>query len=202
MKEQESYEEARIKKIYLKILEGKLLFIIGIPLLAILITVFVFHFYRVDGSSMEHTFQDRNLLMVEKTGKSFSKLFHKTYVPKRYEIIVFKQPSYDPSLEIVKRVIGLPGERVVVKDDKVTVYNNQHPEGFMPDDNLPPQTQVVKDVYDHDNVDVRLKPGEVFVMGDNRPGSDDSRYFGPVKTDNIIGKVTLRILPLNEFWIL
>lgn len=198
----ESHEEHERKKYFAHILEEKLLLIILAPLLAILITAFVFHFYRVDGSSMEMTFKDQDVLLVEKLGKTSSTILRKNYTPNRYDVIVFKQPNYDPDRELIKRVIGLPGDRVVIKNEQVVVYNEQNPKGININENLPPEAEAIGSADKFDKKDLKIKEEEVFVMGDNRLESDDSRYFGPVQTENIIGKVVIRIFPFNNLLIL
>lgn len=201
MAQNESYQEHERKKYFAHILEEKLIFIITIPLLAILTTTFIFHFYRVDGSSMEQTFQDDDLLLVEKVGKTTSSIFRKNYTPNRYDVVVFKEPRYDEQSELVKRVIGLPGDRVVIRNKNVTVYNEQNPNGIEIDRYIPSEADVVE-ISSSEKLEVNVKSGEVFVLGDNRPGSDDSRYFGPIKTENIIGKVIVRLLPFDDLLIL
>jgi signal peptidase I len=89
----------------------------------------------------------------------------------------------------------LPGERVVVKDGKFTIYNSDHPEGFNPDTTT---GYKIAAPTTPGEVDVTLKSGQIFVSGDNRPNSEDSRYFGPVDVNNIVGKLSLRLLPINK----
>jgi signal peptidase I len=166
------------------------------PLLAVLLNLFVFQSYQVDGSSMEPTLHNDNRLIVLKLPRTVAKITHHDYLPKRGTIIVFKKPS-DESEQLIKRVIGLPGERVVVKDGKITVFNKERPNGFDPDDapygkNIPPTDG---------NVDVTVGEGEVFVCGDNRIGGNslDSRTaLGDVPLKNIVGELVLRIFPLNQ----
>ena len=202
MSETESYQEHKRNKYFTRILEEKLALIILAPIVAVIITTFIFHFYRVDGHSMEKTFQDNDLLLVEKVGKTTSTILRKNYLPQRYDIIVFTQPNYDPNIELVKRVIGLPGDRVVVKNKEIKVYNRENPEGINIDENLPGEASEIEFVSRFEKSDVNIKDGEVFVLGDNRPGSDDSRFFGPVETNNIVGKVIVRIMPFDNFLIL
>lgn len=159
------------------------------------INMFFFQSYKVFGSSMFSTLHDGDRLIISKVGRTGSKITKKHYIPKRGEIIVFVDPQ-NPSIQLIKRVIGLPGERVVVKDEKITVYNKEHPEGFNPDDaeygkNLPP-TSGEKDVIVPDN--------QIFVSGDNREGSNslDSRNeLGTVPDSDIIGTLKIRIFPFN-----
>jgi len=152
--------------------------------------------YRVYGSSMYSTLQNSDRLIISKFGRTLTRLSHKKYQPNRADIIVFISPI-DPNIQLVKRVIGLPGERVVVAGGRITVYNQEHPEGFNPDDapygkNLPVTSG---------NVDVRVPAGHIFVSGDNREGSNslDSRNeLGTVPEENILGTLVVRIWPLGD----
>lgn len=179
------------------IISTVLLFVLA-PLFALFMIVFVFQSYVVDGSSMEPTLQNGNRVFILKLPKSVASLQNKVFVPTRGEIIVFKKPS-DPGVQLIKRVIGLPGERVVVKDNKITVYNADFPEGFNPDtaggygSTLAPTGG---------ETDVIVGKGELFVSGDNREpgGSLDSRTgLGLVPTENIVGRLWIRYFPLSEF---
>src|SRR6185312_2120019 len=108
----------------------------------------------------------------------------------RGDIIIFNiegLPGYVGQKQLIKRVIGLPGERVVVHAGKITVYNSQHPNGFDPD--TTGQYQPVEPTGQE--VDQQLKSDELFVCGDNRPNSEDSRYFGPIKTNQVVAKLVL-----------
>lgn len=85
--------------------------------------------------------------------------------------------------------------RVVVKDGTVTVFNKEHPDGFNPDKDKEYSKSFSTT---NGNVDVTVQPGQVFVMGDNRGNSLDSRYFGPIDDSTIVGKLGMRIFPLNK----
>lgn len=167
-------------------------------LLAFALITFVFQSYQVDGPSMQTTLQNSDHLIVWKVPKTISKLTGKPYIPNRGDVIIFSEPGSavgGTDKQLIKRVIALPGERVVVKDGSVTVYNNDFPNGFNPDRTLP-YGSVIHETTG--NVDTTLKSDEVFAMGDNRSNSLDSRVFGPVKSDQIVGKLVIRILPLNS----
>jgi signal peptidase I len=174
-----------------------LLFIFA-PLLALVMIVFVFQSYVVDGSSMEPTLQNGNRLFILKLPKTIDSLKNKVYIPSRHEVIVFKKPS-DPSTQLIKRVIGLPGDHVVVNDSHITIYNKANPNGFDPDAG----TAYGKTLAPTDgNVDITVGSDELFVCGDNRSpgGSLDSRTgLGLVPVDNIIGRLWVRYFPLSEF---
>lgn len=173
------------------------------PLIAIFMIAFVFQSYQVDGPSMETTLQNNDRLIVWKWPRTWARITSNSYLPNRGDIIIFNEPDLSDygqgiNKQLIKRVIALPGERVVVKDGKVTVYNKEHPNGFQPDKTLPygeggshiPQTD--------GDVDITLPEGQIFVCGDNRPDSLDSRAFGPVPLDNVVGKLAVRILPISS----
>lgn len=178
--------------------------LITAPIVALLLITFVFQSYVVDGPSMESTLQDGDRLIVVKAGKTLSRLQGSDYIPNRGEIIVFaRNGTFDPiaggERQLIKRVIALPGERVVISNGKVTVYNDAWPNGFNPDtsgdygDGIGSRgTSTDKDI------DITVPEGEVFVMGDNRNNSQDSRIFGTVSSDEIVGELTMRIYPFDK----
>lgn len=169
------------------------------PLFALFLISFVFQSYLVDGPSMETTLQNNDRLIVWKVPRTWAKITGNPYIPKRGEVIVFTEPGLEEfgqkSKQLIKRVVALPGERVVVKDGVLTVYNDEYPEGFQPDQNDKEGT--IADTTSG-SVNVTVPEGHVFVVGDNRSNSLDSRAFGTVSADNIVGKLTLRFMPLSE----
>lgn len=177
--------------------------IILAPIVALFLTAFVFQSYQVDGPSMEPTLQDKDRLIVSKVGKTWSKITGEDYIPERYQIIIFNHTgefsggSQVTEKQLVKRVIGLPGDRVEVKDGLVRVYNSEHPDGYLIDREGPE-----KDVIGNTPggpINETVQPGEVYVMGDNRENSLDSRTFGPIQAEDIVGKLSFRIYPFNKF---
>lgn len=149
---------------------------------------------------MQTTLQTGNRLIVYKVPRTWARITGHPYIPKRGDIIVFTENnlhslSETGSTQLIKRVIGLPGDRVVVKNGVLTIYNKQHPKGFRPDATLP-YGKVIGQTAG--NIDITVPPNNVFVCGDNRPDSLDSRIFGPVPVKYIIGQLILRITPLNE----
>ena len=164
---------------------------------------FVFQAYHVLGTSMVNTLHDSDYLIISKVGYTealIGRTFGRNdlYLPARGEIIVFHYPK-DPTKIFVKRVIGLPGDHIVIKNGTVTVFNKQHPAGYSPDVKYEPAgTQTLIDT------DETVQPGNLFVMGDNRTpgGSFDSREWGELPSSYIIGNAVLRLLPLDQVKIL
>lgn len=169
---------------------------------AIFIIMFVFRSYQVDGPSMENTLQNNDKLIIWKVPRTWADITRHDYIPGRGDVIVFNENGLSEfgqqdSKQLIKRVIGLPGDHVVVKDGSITIYNKQHPHGFDPDKTLPygqhgsiPQTA--------GDVNVKLGAHQLFVCGDNRPDSLDSRTFGPIQADQVVGKLVMRVLPISQ----
>ncbi len=175
------------------------------PILAILLTVFVFQSYQVDGPSMQNTLHNNDRLIVWKLPRTWARITGHQYVPKRGDIVIVNQPDLtacgqSEGKQIVKRVIGLPGDHVVYKNGKYTVYNAAHPNGFDPDTALPYGSENTALLGDPRglHVDVTLSKTQLFISGDHRADSCDSRYFGPIETDQIIGKLVARIFPVQN----
>lgn len=169
------------------------------PIIAFSLSAFVIQSYQVDGESMETTLQNHDRLLVDKVPRTIARISGHQYVPHRGDIIIFNQnnlPGYIGPKQLIKRVVALPGERVVVKDGVLTIYNQGHPNGFNPDTS---DGYHLSSTLTIGQVDVTLQAGQVFVCGDNRSNSEDSRYFGPIQTSSIVGKLVLRFLPLNNF---
>ena len=139
-------------------------------------------------------------LIVNRLPTTSAQLQNKAYTPKRGEVIVFKNPNYTPSSEdeyIVKRVIAFGGERVILRDGSFTVINDQHPDGFNPDDNNNGEPGSPTS----GTVDTTVPDGTLFVSGDHREGnySYDSRNgLGYVPLYDVIGPVALRIWPFTD----
>jgi len=166
----------------------------------IVLNTLVFQAFHVVGSSMVQKLHDGDYLIVSKVQKTLAesgKLVGKdgVYIPQRGQIVIFKYPQ-NPDLDFVKRVVGLPGDRVVVDNQgQVRVYNAAHPTGFNPDSTYEPAG-----TFTMLPTDVTVPPGNIFVLGDNRTpnGSSDSREWGLLPSDDILGVAALRLLPLNQ----
>ncbi len=174
--------------------------LVAAPITALLITSFIFQSYEVFGPSMSSTLQNGDRLIVVKAPRTLAKILHKNYLPARGEIIVFIKKDLfiageSGNKQLIKRVMALPGERVVVKDGVVKVFSSSRPEGFEPDKESPYGSVILKTAIDGEWT---VGSDEVFVCGDNRDNSLDSRTFGPIKESDIVGTAKFRFLPTNQ----
>jgi signal peptidase I len=148
----------------------------------VLIRFFLVQPFLVSGDSMKPNFANGNYLLIDEITYRFRS-------PQRGEVVVFKYPS-NAGTYFIKRIIGLPGERVQVKDGRVTVSSDAHPDGIvLTEDYLPPGTAT------SGGADATLGECEYFVLGDNRAFSFDSRSWGVLGCDNIVGVARLRLWP-------
>ncbi|HEY1645830.1 MAG TPA: signal peptidase I [Candidatus Saccharimonadales bacterium] len=167
---------------------------------ALLMITFVFRSYQVDGPSMEPTLENNDKLIIWKVARTWSDITGHPYIPKRGDIVVFTETGLarfgqQNTKQLIKRVIGLPGDTVVVANGEYTIYNKQHPHGFDPDKTLP----YGKDIpYTTGDETVKLGSDQLFVSGDNRPDSLDSRDFGPINANQIVGQLILRAYPIDK----
>ncbi len=162
--------------------------VIQIGVVAILaiavIRVFIIKPFVVQGASMEPNFSDSDYLIVDEIS------FHIRDV-KRGEVVVFHPPNESREQYYIKRVIGLPGETVEIVEGEIWVYNASFPNGV----------QIKEDyIHEYTQGSVRVTVGldEYFLLGDNRDSSLDSRIFGPVPGENVVGRVLVRGLPLTN----
>jgi len=149
------------------------------------VRTFLMQPFLVSGASMEPNFSTGNYLLIDE-------VTYRLRAPERGEVVVFKYPN-DPSVYYIKRIIGLPGERVIVKNGEVEIINKEYPEGFKVDEIYLDTS--LKTLGDIDSV---LGKNDYFVMGDNRGFSYDSRSWGTLPEDNIVGIVRLRLFPINS----
>ena len=148
-----------------------------------LVRYFLFKPFYVKGQSMEPSYYAKEYLIIDEITYRFRE-------PERGEVVVFKAP-FEKDDYYIKRVLGLPGERVKIEDGKVIIYNEQYPEGVVTEERyLEEKTP--------GSINVSLGPDQYFVMGDNRDESFDSRRFGPVSRDAIVGRTRLRGWPVTR----
>lgn len=159
-------------------------FIFTVAIIVIPIRTFIAQPFIVSGVSMDPTFTTGHYLIVDEISYRFSK-------PERGDVIVLKYPK-NPKEDYVKRIIGLPGETVEIKDGKVTITTTTGSTTTLRDDFVDPKHQI------SDSSKTILLNDEYFVMGDNRAQSSDSRSWGPLPRDLIIGRAFVRLYPFSE----
>lgn len=152
-------------------------------LIVLPIRFFIAQPFIVKGESMEPTFFDGQYLIVDE-------ITYRTHDPERGDVVIFKYPK-DPSKYFIKRIIGLPNETVKIDGGKVTIFGEEHPYG------QPLEESYIKNTS-HENVTEKLADNEYFAMGDNRSNSLDSRIWGPLPKEDIIGRVWVRLFPVSS----
>lgn len=151
------------------------------------IRMFVVAPFIVEGASMEPGYHNAEYLLVDEISYRFQE-------PTRGEVVVFRPPD-NQSIFYIKRIVGMPGETVMIKDKKITIVNKNNPDGFI----LNEEPYVLnQSASESEFSKVSLKDNEYFVMGDNRENSRDSRILGPIGKDYVKGKVMLRVFPFNK----
>ena len=184
----------------LRDISNLVVFIAAVAVGTLLVNAFVFRSYSVVGISMEDTLDNGERIIVNRLPNTWSQIQNTDYMPKRGQVVVFQNSGSginDKNKYLVKRVIGFAGERIVIKDGVMTVYNNDHPDGFNPDEGIKdqPRSPIAGEID-------TVVPGKtVFVVGDHRDGSNsfDSRNgLGTVPIYNIVGPVVLRWWPITK----
>jgi len=160
--------------------------VVIISLIIILpVRYFVIQPFYVKGASMEPNYYDHEYLIINEISYYFTE-------PERGEVVVFKYPN-NLKEYFIKRIIGLPGERVEISNGQIKIYNQDHLQGMVLDEGYLDAWQQTTS-----NKNVQLKDGEYYMLGDNRLSSLDSRSFGPVKEKHLIGKVLFRGWPISR----
>lgn len=165
-----------------------------VMLVAFAIRYFVIQPFVVDGDSMLPTFINNEYLIAEKISYDFQ-------IPHRGDVVIFRYPK-NPQVIYIKRVIGLPGETVEIKDNKVYVAGSPNDsekpltEGYLASS---VKTEVFVSGDEGKNAKKILGDNEFFVLGDNREHSSDSREWGVLPRANIIGRVWITVTPLDRF---
>lgn len=155
--------------------------------LAIFVVVYLFFFqpHQVRGASMEPNFYDGEYILTDKISYRFKQ-------PQRGDVIVFKSPK-NPDVDYIKRIIGLPGESITITNGHIGINQYQLDEiSYLPSD-----VKVNPGSFTTEDKSFKIPPNEYFVMGDNRPRSSDSREWGTVSKNDIIGKSLLCYWPIN-----
>ena len=146
--------------------------------------LWVFQPFLVKGDSMVPNFHNGDYLIVDELSYKFRE-------PVRGEVIVLKFP-YDPSQRFIKRIAGLPGETIEIKDGKVVIYNSGAQDAFVLD-----ESWYLGALQTPGSGKIQLKEGEYFVLGDNREFSSDSRSWGPLNTKYIVGRMLWKVFSLD-----
>jgi signal peptidase I len=149
----------------------------------------------VNGISMQPTFYTGNVVLVWEFPKTWATITNSQYIPNRGNIVILKRTPVSGE-DLIKRVIGLPGETIEINSGQVVIYNAANPTGFDPD------KQFFKQIPNTAGLVITsIGPGRIFVMGDNRgPGASiDSRSsIGTIPSSGIEGKVIVRLYPFNQ----
>lgn len=148
------------------------------------IRVFIAQPFIVSGASMEHAFSDGEYLIVDQLTYRFEE-------PVRGDVVVFKYPN-DERIFFIKRIVGLPGETVSITDTAVRISTSAQPQGRVLEE------PYVSSMSPHAPITLSLREGEYFVMGDNRDASSDSRTWGALSEELIVGRAYIRLLPVAE----
>lgn len=168
---------------------ASLLEIVEIAIVAVgavfLIRTFLIQPFLVSGASMVPTFADGDYLLIDQITYRFRE-------PERGEVVVFRSPS-DESTYFIKRIIGLPGETVTIKNGAITIANEANKKGFKLEESYIPQN-----VATRGDESFVLGPNGYLLLGDNRSYSFDSRSWGALEKDKIVGLVRLRLWPITE----
>ena len=149
----------------------------------LVVRTFLIQPFFVEGLSMAPNFNNGDYLIVDELTYRFRE-------PQRGEIIVFRAPNAEGNYYI-KRILGLPQETVKIEDGKITIVNSNYPEGFVL------QEPYLQNMKTPGNLEIKLGEGQYIVLGDNRYFSYDSRNWGLLPRNNIVGLVRLRIWPLT-----
>lgn len=151
----------------------------------IMLYLFIMQPNQVKGASMEPSFQSGDYIFT-------SKITYKFRPPQRGDVIVFRSPK-NPDIDYIKRIIGLPSDKILIQNGIVSVNGNPLQESY-----ISATTNLWDGGFVKDAVPITIPEGELFVMGDNRPRSSDSREFGPIPIDAIIGQVFYRYFPSQK----
>ena len=148
------------------------------------IRYYVIQPFFVLGASMEPNFENGDYLIIDEISYRFNQ-------PQRGDVIVFKYPN-NPKQYYIKRIIGLPGEIITISDEKIVIKNKANPDGFAPEEDY------LSGAETNGNISATLGFDEYFVLGDNRGASSDSRMWGALKEEFVVGRALLRAYPFDK----
>lgn len=173
-----------VKKIFGLLYEAVEMFVISASVFVV-VYLFLMQPHQVKGSSMFPTFKDGEYVLTDK-------VTFKTRMPKWGDVIIFKAPINE-NFDFIKRVIGIPGDRLSITNKKIYLNGKQLNENYLPAEYTTSPGQFL-----HEGEEYIVPEGSVFAVGDNRDHSSDSRDWGPVPDQNIIGKAFFRYWPANK----
>ncbi len=177
-KSNRSSERSQIREVV-----NLVVYVASIIVIAILLNKFVIQKVEVDGPSMNTTLKTGQHLIVEKVTYYFRD-------PKREEIVVFTPPGYEDDTLYIKRVIGVPGDKIQIIDGAIYLNGEKYDDKHWTEEILDPGIA---------DEEITVGEDEYFVVGDNRNDSTDSREFGTIKKSSIMGKAVLRVWPFSKF---
>lgn len=151
------------------------------------IRYFLFKPFVVKGASMEPNYFESDYLIIDE-------LTYRLHAPHRGDVVVVRI-SMDTREYFLKRLVGLPGERIFISNGRIKIFNTEHPDGFYVD-----ETQYLQpNILTTGDVDLKLSADEYYVLGDNRAASLDSRRLGPLHKNDLVGRAFLRGYPFSRF---
>lgn len=159
--------------------------VLVVVITVLIIRNFLIQPFLVSGASMEPNFSSGDYLLIDAVSYRFRQ-------PERGEVVVFHYPGNKGAFYI-KRIISLPGERLIINDGAITIFDKDYPQGFVLEESYLPAT-----LETSGKKEVILKENEYFVLGDNRNYSFDSRSWGTLQKTEIVGLVRLRLWPFNK----
>ena len=155
----------------------------------LIVYIFFMQPHQVSGHSMDYNFQDGQYVLTDKISFKFRQ-------PQRGEVVVFHAPKVacpnTTNCDFIKRLIGLPNESISIVDNKYYINGQLLNEAYIPKD-----VPTITGIFMNDRT-ITLKEDEYFVSGDNRLGSSDSRFWGPIKKDQVVGRVFFSYWPFNR----
>lgn len=159
--------------------------------LAIVLPVryFIAQPFIVRGASMEPNFENREYLIIDELSYYFR-------IPQRSEVVVFRYP-HDTHQFFIKRIIGLPSERIEIKNGRIKIFNISYPNGF-----LLTESYLEEHIRTYPDTNIVLNETSFFVLGDNRDFSSDSRIWGPLERQFLVGRTFFRVFPISRFGVL
>lgn len=155
----------------------------------VVIYLFIMQPHEIKGNSMEPNFSNNEYILTDK-------ISYRLYTPTRGDVVIFKAPV-NPDVDYIKRVIGLAGDRIKIQNGSVFVNGEKLTEDYLKD-----STYLFPGSFMAEGVEIIVPPEKLFLMGDNRPHSSDSRAFGPVPMDTIIGKAFFRYWPITALGVI